>query len=104
MYDYKISFSIKIFHQALERNADVPETTFTNFHISEYLESFDSETDYIGLMIASVKYKNEWYHDGRKHDNIRNGFKIRNTIASTDLNIFELHMINSILVKPNLGS
>ena len=57
--------------QALGRNGDVPETTFTNFHISEYLKSFDSETNYIGLMITNVKYDNEWYHDGRKHDNIR---------------------------------
>ena len=59
---------------ALDRNEDVPEQTFTNFYISEYLKSFDSETDYIGLMISSVKYENKWYHDGRKHETIRKGF------------------------------
>ena len=65
-----------LYFQALDRNEDVPEQTFTDFHVSEYLESFDSETDYIGLMIASVKYQNEWYHDGRKHENISKRFGI----------------------------
>ena len=46
---------------------DIPETVFTNFHISNHLESFDSETDYIGLMISSVKYQDKWYHDGKRH-------------------------------------
>ena len=45
----------------------MPETTFTEFYVSDYLKSFDSETDYIGLMITDLKYKNKWYHDGRKH-------------------------------------
>ena len=62
-----------LYFKALDRNEDVPEQTFTNFHISEYLNSFDSEKDYIGLMITSVKYDNKWYHDGRKHENIRKG-------------------------------
>lgn len=65
---------------ALERNEDIPETTFTNFHIAEYLRSFDSETDYIGLMISNVKYQNKWYHDGRKHNYIRKGLRILLTI------------------------
>ena len=60
---------------ALQRNADVPEITFTNFHVSEYLKSFDSEKDYIGLMIAGVKFENNWYHNGKIHENIREGFK-----------------------------
>ena len=75
----KISRKVRIsnlYFQALDRNEDVPEQTFTDFHVSEYLESFDSETDYIGLMIASVKYQNEWYHDGRKHEHIRKSFRI----------------------------
>ena len=63
--------------KALPRNEDDPETTFTNFHVSEYLQAFDSETDYIGLMISDVKYANEWYHDGRIHTNISHGFEIK---------------------------
>ena len=55
---------------ALGSNDDVPETTFTDFHVSDHLKSFDSETDYIGLMIADVKYENKWYHDGRKHHDL----------------------------------
>ena len=47
---------------------DIPETVFTNFHISDHLQSFDSETDYIGLMISSVKYQDRWYHDGKRHN------------------------------------
>jgi len=64
-----------VIFSALDHNEDVPEQTFTNFHISEYLNSFDSETDYIGLMIASVKYNNKWYHDGRKHKNISKAYR-----------------------------
>ena len=27
-------------------------------------------------MIASVKYQNEWFHDGRKHENISKGLRM----------------------------
>ena len=67
---------ISQFYIALGRNDDVPETTFTNFHVSDYLEAFDSETDYIGLMIEGVKFENKWYHDGRIHNNISHGLQI----------------------------
>ena len=67
---------ISQFFIALGRNEDVPETTFTNFHVSDYLEAFDSETDYIGLMIEGVKFENKWYNDGRIHSNISHGFKV----------------------------
>ena len=48
---------------AFGQHGDVPETTFLRFYIEDYLESFDSETDYIGLMISNVKFRNKWYHD-----------------------------------------
>ena len=72
----KSKLILNLFNLALDRNEDVPETTFTNFHISEYLQAFDSEKDYIGLMISSVKYNNIWYNDGRRHKNLSTGFKI----------------------------
>ena len=62
-----ISSTLNQIFLALDSNDDVPETTFVDFHISDHLVSFDSETDYIGLMIADVKFQNKWYHDGRKH-------------------------------------
>lgn len=59
---------------AIGSNQEIPETIFRKFHISEYLESFDSETDYIGLMISNVKYRNKWYFDGRKHSYVSKSF------------------------------
>jgi len=56
---------------------DIPETIFTNFHISDHLESFDSETDYIGLMISSVKYQDKWYHDGKQHNYLTHSIRKR---------------------------
>ena len=52
---------------AFGQHGDVPETTFLRFHIADYLDSFDSETDYIGLMISNVKFRNKWSHDARRH-------------------------------------
>ena len=60
-------FQLTCFIKALEKNFDIPETVFTNFHISDHLKSFDSDTNYIGLMISSVKYQDKWYHDGKQH-------------------------------------
>ena len=69
---HSILFERKLYlYSALGKHGDVPETTFLRFHIADYLDSFDSETDYIGLMISNVKFRNKWFHDARRHKYIR---------------------------------
>lgn len=45
-------------------------------------------------MISNVKYKNEWYHDSRRHQNIRKGLRTMPTSEVKHLKLLELSISN----------
>jgi len=49
----------------------IPGINLTGFYVSDYLSNFDTNKDYMGLVIMAIKDGNDWYVDGRRRKSIR---------------------------------